>query len=97
MMQKKFEAVQEALWKMGDPNPPLAITAVGGGSISEAYKVRTSEGTYFFKYKAEAPSNFFASRMDSLERSLALKPELTLSQEDILGFPVCWHSTSTGF
>ncbi len=86
MMQKKFEAVQEALWKMGDPNPPLAITAVGGGSISEAYKVRTSEGTYFFKYKAEAPSNFFAMEKQGLDTLRQGYPRIPR----VLAFDINW-------
>ncbi len=66
-MIKKSKTIQEALQQVGDPGPPLTVTPVGGGSISEAYKVGTAQGIYFLKYKAGAPSNFYTMEKQGLD------------------------------
>lgn len=85
-MSNEKKVVQDALKQIRDPGPLRIIQTVGGGSISEAYKLVTAQGTYFFKWKRDAPSNFFAKEAQGLA---------TLRQANALQVPhVLAHSTT---
>ncbi len=45
----------------------IGIEPVSGGSISTAYRVRTSEGDFFVKWHEEAPQDFFKQEAAGLD------------------------------
>lgn len=77
--------IEEAIRKNGDGTSILKIAPVSGGSINEAYYVRTKEREYFAKRNSSAPDHFFQSEKNGLEllgeNGIAVpEPYLILSQ-----------------
>ena len=56
----------EALRLAGDPTPLRDCAPVGGGSISQALRLRSDRGLYLLKYAGRALPGFFAAEARGL-------------------------------
>ncbi|WP_273835853.1 fructosamine kinase family protein [Guptibacillus sedimenti] len=59
--------IEEAIRKSGDLTSVEVVEGVSGGSINEAYYVRTKDREYFAKSNSSAPEDFFHAEKDGLE------------------------------
>lgn len=77
-MAKMEELVKVALEYGRDYSPLKEIKSIQGGSINEAYYVRTQNAEYFMKHHADSPRGFFKSEATGLrlikESNTALVP-----------------------
>ena len=58
--------IEEAIRKTGDLTSIEKVEGVSGGSINEAYYVRTKEREYFAKSNSTAPDHFFQAEKNGL-------------------------------
>lgn len=79
MKQKLARILRET----GDSSPVTDVRRVSGGDISEAYRVKTSEGTYFVKYNENVPDDFFQKEAEGLR---LLKETGALRVPDVYGY-----------
>jgi fructosamine-3-kinase len=59
--------IEEAIRKSGDLTSIEMVEGVSGGSINEAYYVRTKDREYFAKSNSSAPRDFFCAEKNGLE------------------------------
>ncbi|SES32715.1 fructosamine kinase family protein [Salisediminibacterium halotolerans] len=59
--------IEEALAQIGIDEEFETYERLGGGDINEAYRLNTSEGSYFLKLKKKAPEAFFEAEKQGLD------------------------------
>ena len=79
------QIIADALRQIGDHAPILERAAVGGGSISQALRLRTARGMYLLKLSARGLPGFFAAEargLRLLEASGAVRVPDVLAYQD---------------
>lgn len=77
------QRIKDVLHQIGDHSAIKGIEPVSGGSISEAYRVMTTETPYFIKYNRNAPADFFQKEAHGLR---LLKQTGTLRVPEVYGY-----------
>jgi fructosamine-3-kinase len=65
--QSLAEAVAEALRKVGDPTPPLVVSAVGGGCINNVLCLQTEQTSYLLKWNPQPLPRMFETEARGLQ------------------------------
>ncbi|MFD1486053.1 fructosamine kinase family protein [Lacticaseibacillus baoqingensis] len=61
-------------WLANLPLPPITqVTPVGGGDVNAAYRVATTQGTFFLLVQAHQPASFYAGEIAGLKAFTAAK------------------------